>query len=76
MMTNDLKTERLRGLIKELKKAEKDIGPAGVKNGKISENLLFPLMVLFNTAATLLFVASEQDPDWKDVIERFTGKGE
>lgn len=73
-MTNDSKT--VRGLIKDLKKAANDLGLAGVKNGKISENLLFPLMVLFNTASTLLFIASEQDPDWKDVIERFTGTGE
>jgi hypothetical protein len=75
-MTDDLKTERLRGLIREFKLAAKDISPAGVENGEIREKLLLPLMVAFHAASALLFIASEQNPDWREMVARFTGKGE
>lgn len=71
----DAKTKRIRGLIREMKKAVEDIVPAGVKNGEICENLLYPLMVVFYVSSSLVSIAREQNPDLKDTIDWLTDKG-
>ena len=67
--------KRTRELLKRIRSAGGKIGRAALKDRAIFDEIIYPLLVLYNSTEELLRLAGETEPEWQDTIGRFTRKG-